>query len=242
MGRNTRWRWWFLVDPLMTAGVAWLGQRWIAGFDIRGPFLVMSPLFAAGIFFFIATLLGFGTGVREGEPKPSEVDLIQSTAIEFGFGPVDVIRQRSGKELKLVVVPAGAKETGLPENWGKLDFDAKRFAVVWTLADSKTPWLEKFVRWLPAYTARAAAMIVAGMNLWLILACHGLTAVKFAYTTFWQREKMVSQKDVRALAIMKDLKAAIAFVRADPMNEKMQISPDGRVATLRRAAVRMGID
>jgi hypothetical protein len=220
-----------------------MGQRWIAGFDIRCPFLLMSPLFAASLFFLITFNFVRGGRVTEGQPKPADVDLIQTAALEFGFGPVDVIRQRYGKELRLAIMTGGAdgKESSLPVNWSQLSFDAKRFAIVRALADSNVSPASRVLKALPAHATRLVAMILVGFNLWLILLCQSLAAVRLAYLMFWQRGKQLAYQDVRALTIMRDLKAAIAFVKGDPMNAEMQVKPEQRIAALRKAAVRMGI-
>ena len=233
---------WMLIDPLITAAVAWMGERWIVGFDERGPFLLMSPIFSASIFFF---LIGgrnlFDCQVPEGKPKPVDVDMIQTAALEFGFGSVEVLQKRCGKELALAIAIADGSNMSLPTNWSKLSFDAKRFAVVWALLDSNVPLTTQLVKALPVYAARAAGMLLAGFNLWLILACHGFAAVRLAYSSIWNREKVWIQKDIRVLAIVRDLNAAITYVKADPLNADVDIKANQRIAALRKAAVNMGI-
>ena len=232
---------WLALDVLFTAGVAWVGRRWTAGFDVRGPFLFMSPLYAAALFFSIGAMKFLHCRTPDGKPDPRDVDQIESTAVEFGFGDVGVIRQSYGAEARLTLIMRNGEEVSLPKNWAEMDSDARRFAVVRTLSEpDKTGW-PGFVERLPSYGTRAIAMLICGFNLWLILACHGAGAIWFAYSVFWNRGKMLTKADVRALHIMRDLKAAIAFAKVDPMNASIGYTPEQRIAVLRKAAARMGI-
>ena len=241
MNRSVKFAGGIGIDLFLTLAVAWACIRWIPGFDVRGPFLVMSPLFAVEIFFVCGSFKLHQTRVIEGEPKRADADLIQSTAVEFDLGPVNLIQRRCGVDLRLVVVSDRGNDVTLPENWTKLDYDAKRFAVVWNLADSRKSSFSRILNRLPTYACRAATMVVAGINLWLILACHALGALWFARHVFWQRERMLTRKDAEALKIMRNLKAAMAFAKSDPMNSSLGITPEWRIMCLKKAAARMGI-
>jgi len=230
-----------VLDLLCTAVMAWAGQRWIAGFDVRGPFLLMSPLYAISIFFLLSCF-GIQRNAEEGgKPNAGDVQLIQSTALEFGLGSVDVITKEYSKELRLIVKTQSGDERGLPTNWSSLSFDAKRFAVVWNLGDSKKPRLVRAAKQIPSYATRYTVMAIAGINLWYIIPCHVTYAIWFAYQAVWRREQTLTKQDIEALKIMRDLKAAIAFAKADPANGMRSVNPEHRVAALKVAAVRMGI-
>jgi hypothetical protein len=146
-----------------------------------------------------------------------------------------------GKDLKIVVTSERGDPCSLPDYWGSLDFDAKRFAVVWTLSGWRLPWTARLAKWLSSYALRATGMILAGINLWLILACHAFVAVRLGLSPFGLRDKSLIQQDIQALGIMKNLKAAIAFVKADAVNSKVSNTAGRRIAALRSAAARMGI-
>jgi len=230
-----------VIDLLMTSAIAWAGLRWIAGYDIRGPFLLMSPLYAFAIFFMIAGRRVFRDHPIEGEAKSVDIDLIEATAQEFDLGPVSVIQQRYGNDLRLVLTSSSGDESSLPTHWDKMSFDAKRFAVVMHLKDSKKSFMGQYAKNWPSQIWKTAAMMVAGLNLWLILACHAAGAVWFAYTVFVQRARLLTDADIKTLRVMRDLNAAIAYATADPANSSLNILPEQRIAALRKEANKLGI-
>lgn len=232
---------WLGFEVLLTAVVAWLGQRSIGGFDVRGPFLLMSPVYASSIFYSIFATYAQNREIPEREPKPTEVDLIETTARDFGLGSVEVNRQRIGNEWRLVVTPVGYKTCTVTDQWEKLDFDAKRFAIVWALVDARMPWPAKVRDFLAGHSGRVVAMLLAGCNLWLILACHSATAAIYACFWIWRRDKLMTKRDVRALSIMRNLMAAFRFVKSDSVNSVLDITPERRIIALKRAAARLGI-
>ena len=231
---------WVAFDVLFTAGVARLGRHWITGFDIRGPFLLMSPVYAATLAFAICADRFSQYEIPEGKPKPRDVDLIETVALEFELGPVSVIQKRQRGDLRLALDLGGGEVLGLPENWSKMDVDARRFAVVWTL-QGKQSLRSKLKQRVPRYALRAVAMIAAGFNLWLIIADHVPVALWVAYTTVYGRARALALADARALSVMRDLKAAISFARSDTTNDSSGMTVDERIASLRKAAGRMGI-
>jgi hypothetical protein len=223
------------------SAVAFLGQRYIAGFDVRGPFLLMSPLL--GVFLFSLALTFFQNPARqpEGKVRPKDEELIQATIADFGFGTVEVQQQRHGKELRIALLTSDGSTYDLPANWDSLSENAREFAVIHKLLKSRETWLSiQAGRW-PATLFGILGMAAAGVNLWTILGYHALCGLWVAYATIVGREKALIQMDLKAFRITRDLSAAIAYINSDEVGVALMVSADHRIATLRRSANRLGI-
>jgi len=229
------------VDVSLTFFVAWFGQRTIAGFDVRGPFLVMSPLFAGFLFLAVGWSFIKSATANDGKPTRADEELIRETVADFGLGEYEVVGTKTDSDFALTMVNAVGTRFQLPKNWDQLDRAARRFAVVQALANAPASSLQKTLSQVPWYLAKVVAMVVAGMNLWLVLACHGSFAVCLAVVVFFFRHKALVKLDVKALRITRDLDAAVTFVRADKHGTALRVPPEVRIAALRREALRMGI-
>lgn len=231
----------FGIELLLTFAVAWIGRRWIVGFDIRGPFLMISPIFAAGIFFLIGLFKFNKDRSPHLDPKNADSKLIKETALEFNLGHVTVFQQEIGAEVNLILSTHKDIEASLPKNWNELTIDAKRFAVVRVLVKLNRSGFEHYLKHWPYKLMQVGAMFGAGMNLWLILFFQGLFAGWFAHSIFFQRAKTLIEDDLNALKVMRNLQAAIAFVKLDPMNKSLSVEPEQRIGALKHSAHSFGL-
>ena len=227
------------VGIVWATAVAYLGTHWRAGFDIRGPFLLMSPFFAIGL----AAIALSGTFSRSNATKTAQkadLDAVKAVAVEFDFGEVAVWQAEGSDRLEVELVAEG-RRVHLPKNFHDLSAEVRRFAVIRAVTKQKKRLLERIVSAAPFYLVQTFAMLIAGLNLWSIIAYHSLWAASFIYIVLYQQSRVHAKQDCLALSVTRDLRAAKAFVLSADLGKHLKIRPEVRIEALDRAAKRLGI-
>ena len=229
------------IEVAFTCLIAWLGQRCIPGFDIRGPFLLNSPFVATLLFGIVVLHHSWNQPEDAGAASQEDEELIQRTASEFGLGHVETRKQaRMGKQVVAIMTERG-QVYQLPTEWMEFDVNARRFAVVRALASTKASVWERFAKQIKWFGVRVPVMLLVGVNLWFIVVSHAFFAIWMAVDFTYRRERFLTAQDVAALKIMRDLKAGISFVTLDKTNAALGISAETRIGALKSAAFRLGL-
>jgi hypothetical protein len=227
------------MELALAGCVAWLGRRAIGGFDIRGPFLLISPVLAGGLGFLLFSVCG--NPRSNGVPKAKDIEFLRCTAEEFGLGPITVGQRQVGPNLHLFVALDDGTEILLPKDWSTFSGDARRFSAVRSILSGRKSVARATLERLPMCGAEVVGMTLAGINLWLILACHAVFAVWIVVRAGSALERKQWLLDRRALKQTRDLKGAIAFAREDKDVSVPNRSREQRIALLKLEAFRLGI-
>ncbi len=230
---------WMAAYVAAPVPLALIGTRLIQAYDVRGPYLAASPVIAVTVGVWLMGAWFFGQESEEVHDPHAEGH-VESLSSELGLPKLRIMsRVTSGHRHYWLEDPLG-RIANLASDWQKLKEPAREFAIVYGLARYMHQRNGRPYRNSVQAAVYAAGIFMAGFNLWFILAVHMAWVLGALAEMKWSTVRQTLVIDRRALAISRNLDAAIAFVRKDSRGPFFP-QPETRVQNLRAEATRLGI-
>ncbi len=203
--------------------------------DIRGGFLLLSPLFAI----LAVVLLGpwdFFARNRQGQvPAPSDLQQrVDRISEKVGSPPIEALVDESKVRSGSVMWFLDEKLCFRLSEWMELPTTEQDFKLASEIVGHLLDAHARERRWLVDvvnYGTFVVGSIIACLNLWSILAVQVGAAVPFVWWLRWYLTRRTLATDERAVRATADLEGAIAYIRNRPSDGF--ISTERRIANLR---------